>query len=91
MCNEKDYRRFNCDSYVDELIEFKENMIMCLCPKCRSMFFSTPGVVIKRVDKAQNAKDTYSYCNKRSGFDYYVCEKPDTSNRSDSNLSKVRN
>ena len=73
----------NNNYYTDRigLIDFRDDMIMCLCPKCRAMFFSTPGVVIKRVDKAQKAKDTCSYCNVRSGFDYYVCEKPEASNR----------
>ena len=55
------------------LIEFSDDMIMCLCPKCREMFFSTPGCVIKRVDKAQEAKDCCTYCNVRHGYDYYVC------------------
>lgn len=57
------------------LIDFHDDMIMCLCPKCRSMFFSTPGCVIKRVDKEQITKDTCTYCNVRLGFDYYVYNK----------------
>lgn len=76
MNDNKEYREVISGAYADGLIEFSDDMIMCLCPKCREMFFSTPGYVIKRVDKEQEAKDNCSYCTVRLGFDYYVCEKP---------------
>ncbi len=76
MCNDKEYQELNLDSHADGQIKFSNDMIMCLCPKCRSMFFSTQGFVIKRVDREQAAKDNCSYCNIKLGFDYYVCETP---------------
>ena len=74
MSAEKFNSSFNHITEGIGLIDFHDDMIMCLCPKCRSMFFSTPGYVIKRVDKEQVAKDTCTYCNVRLGFDYYVCD-----------------
>lgn len=72
----KDYGEVNSGANTDGLIKFNDDMIMCLCPKCRAMFFSIPGCVIKRVDKQQGAKDRCTYCSVRLGFDYYVCEIP---------------
>lgn len=56
-------------------INWGDAIELCLCGKCASEFFNTPGHYIKRVDKNQVVKDTCTYCNQRMGFDYLVVQE----------------
>ena len=48
---------------------------MCLCGTCAENFRSTGAYLLRRVDPAQTAKDTCTYCNQRMGVDYEVTPK----------------
>ncbi len=56
-------------------IDWSDGIELCLCGKCATDFFNTPGHYIKRVNKDQTVKDTCTYCNSRPGFDYIVVQK----------------
>jgi len=49
--------------------------IITLCPKCRAAFDNTGENYIRRVDPNQEYKETCTYCNVRSGYDYEVVPK----------------
>ena len=46
--------------------------VMCLCSVCAENFRNTGAYLLRRVDPAQDAKDTCTYCNQRKGFDYEI-------------------
>ena len=60
---------------IDRKIDWSDGIELCLCGKCASDFFNTPGHYIKRADKAQTIKDTCTYCNVRQGYDYIVVDR----------------
>lgn len=49
-------------------------MEMCLCGRCREQF-NSPAYRIKRADPYQTTKDTCTFCNFRSGYDYLVYDR----------------
>lgn len=68
-------------SKVDKALEislglFKGNEIksfeLCLCGTCLSNFFSTKDYEIRRIDPFQSVKETCSYCQQRTGYDYSI-------------------
>ena len=60
---------------IDRKIDWSDGIELCLCGKCASDFFNTPGHYIKRADKTQTIKDTCTYCNVRQGYDYIVVDR----------------
>ena len=60
---------------IDRKIDWSNGIELCLCGKCASAFFNTPGHYIKRADKTQTIKDTCTYCNVRQGYDYIVVDR----------------
>ena len=49
--------------------------VICLCGRCASQFYTTPGNSLMRIDKKQVKKDICDFCNTRYGFDYYLFNK----------------
>lgn len=47
-------------------------MLVTLCPSCRQRFFDAGCFHIRRVSRAQTEKEPCTYCQVRSGYDYYV-------------------
>ena len=60
---------------IGKAIDWSEGIELCLCGKCASDFFNTPGHYIKRADRNQAIKETCTYCNVRQGYDYIVIQK----------------
>lgn len=48
---------------------------LCLCSVCAGHFYNVPGYYIRRVNRAQEEKETCMFCNLRNGFDYYIGRK----------------
>ena len=55
---------------------YKRNLntatLITLCPDCLKVFRSTEGMQVKRAAHKQRIKDTCTYCQVLTGFDYYV-------------------
>ena len=49
-----------------------KSMTLCLCRTCVDNFFNTGAYFLKRIDPYQIEKETCTYCNQRSGYDYQV-------------------
>lgn len=59
-----------------DLMEMLPNvLVMCLCPACARNFMDTGSYILKRTNLRQTEKDTCTYCNHRSGYDYAVIRK----------------
>lgn len=54
----------------------KNEVILSLCPKCRSEFFRVSSHTIRRVDPLQVIKDRCDICQKALGYDYVIQTKP---------------
>ncbi len=58
---------------------FKGNEIksfeLCLCSSCLNNFFSTKDYEIRRIDPFQSVKETCTYCQQRTGYDYKITNK----------------
>lgn len=50
-------------------------LTMCLCYTCAEYFRNTGAHRVYRLDPEQTVRDTCTYCNYRSGFDYIIIEK----------------
>ena len=48
---------------------------LCLSGTCLSNFFSTKDYEIRRVDPFQITKETCSYCQQKSGYDYKITRR----------------
>ena len=59
----------------------KNASVYCLCPRCRSMFSDTNRYSISRVDPYQFEKDSCTFCQTGSGFDYRVVPRNPRGNR----------
>ena len=53
-----------------------KEMMLCLCNRCASDFYSMRNYRIKRVDMLQTDKDTCTFCSYRRGYDFYVWAVP---------------
>lgn len=58
--------------------ETDDEMVLCLCPTCASQFYNSPNHVIRRVDPTQVAKDSCTYCEVRSGYDFRIINQRKT-------------
>lgn len=58
--------------------ETDDEMILCLCPACASQFYNSPNHVIRRIDPTQTAKDSCTYCEVRSGYDFRITNQRKT-------------
>jgi len=68
------------------LIEPTPNkLIMCLCPTCVNNFFDTGHFIVRKANPNQSKKDTCTYCNIRSGFDYEIIDKQCGGNHGEKN------
>lgn len=50
----------------------EKNIELVLCPVCSRQFYNTRETFIRRANPYQVVRDTCSYCNIRSGWDYIV-------------------
>ncbi len=55
-----------------DVITNKKEFEACLCSKCLNNFIQTHNYTIYRVNKTQLEKDTCTYCQQRTGFDYKI-------------------
>lgn len=53
----------------------RKGMILTLCPRCRSEFFSVPENILRRVDPLQTERDVCDKCQVRYGYDYLIMKK----------------
>lgn len=53
-------------------VDWSKGIELCLCRRCATDFFTTPGHYIKRKNRNETVKDTCTYCNGRHGFDYLI-------------------
>ena len=60
---------------IDLIQNTPHSLLMCLCSTCAENFRSTGAYYLRRVDSKQIGKDTCTYCNQRSGFDYEVIRR----------------
>ena len=60
---------------LDLIHKVNDALIMSLCPVCEQHFKGTGSYFIYHLDPQQPAKDTCTYCNKRSGFDCVIIRK----------------
>lgn len=59
-----------------DLVEMLPNvLVMCLCATCARNFTDTGNYILQRINPKQREKDTCTYCNHRSGYDYAVIRK----------------
>lgn len=49
--------------------------LMCLCAACRNRFYDTGAYRIERADQNQREKEPCTYCQTRTGYDYYVTRR----------------
>lgn len=53
------------------MIKYEERPLrMSLCGTCASNFYHTPGIIIRRTDSCQVARDLCDYCCYRYGYEY---------------------
>jgi len=50
-------------------------MVLCLCLDCASQFYNSPNHIIRRVDPFQQVKDTCTYCDVRTGYNYRIIRR----------------
>ena len=51
---------------------FKETDLMTLCGKCEQDFVDSDAFDVERADYNQRDKCICTFCNVRTGFDFYV-------------------
>ena len=55
----------------------REAMVLCLCSRCASYFSNSPDYYLLRHDPDQMVKETCTFCNIRTGYDYWIiCTVP---------------
>ena len=47
-------------------------MLLDLCPKCASFYYNSPSYNIRRTSYLQRVKETCTYCQVRTGYEYIV-------------------
>ena len=52
-----------------------KKLILCLCSTCADNFYGTGAYYLRRIDPQQTEKDTCTYCNQRTGYDYEIIPK----------------
>lgn len=50
----------------------RKPMELCLCSQCASYFGNSPDYYLLRQDPCQVVKETCTFCNTRTGYDYWV-------------------
>lgn len=54
-----------------------KKLILCLCSACADNFYGSGAYSLRRIDPQQTEKDTCTYCNQRTGYDYEIIPKTD--------------
>ena len=59
-----------------------KKLILCLCSACADNFYGSGAYSLRRIDPQQTEKDTCTYCNQRTGYDYKLlfADYPDVVN-----------
>ena len=52
-----------------------KKLILCLCSACADNFYGSGAYSLRRIDPQQTEKDTCTYCNQRTGYDYEIIPK----------------
>ncbi len=52
-----------------------KKLILCLCSACADNFYGTGAYSLRRITPQQTEKDTCTYCNQRTGYDYEIIPK----------------
>ena len=50
----------------------RKPMELCLCSQCASYFGNSPDYYLLRQDPCKVVKETCTFCNTRTGYDYWV-------------------
>lgn len=53
----------------------RTGLILSLCPKCRSVFMSSPNNIVRRVDPFGSNKGLCEKCQMETGYEYIVLNK----------------
>lgn len=68
-------KAINISLEINRKPDWKDALVLCLCPACARGFYDSGEHYIKRADYKQTVKDTCTYCNTRQGYDYLVLQK----------------
>ena len=60
---------------IDLIDSIPKKLILCLCNTCADKFCGSGAYSLRRIDPQQTEKDTCTYCNQRTGYDYEIIPK----------------